>query len=445
MRRQRRHWTTGLFLAFLAAASLCSWPVHSLLTFPTQLKLPVGNEFHLNLSVPKQLLQRMQVQVTQDPAGTLASRSNVPVNSTYPVQAGLPEALAPGKIFLQLKLFGVIPLRKMVVDVIPQRRLIPGGHSIGVMLSSPGVMVVGYAPLTDSRNQRVYPAKEAGIELGDVILSINGIKVEKERDMSALIKRFGSQGQGLVLEISRKGAHKKVQVMPRYCGDTASYRVGLYIRDSAAGVGTLTFIDPETRKFGALGHIITDADTNQPIDVAKGQITRAKIQQIQKGEKGHPGEKEGLFIEDKSFTGKIIRNTKVGIFGQAGPEINNPIYADPLPVATLSQVKVGPAEILTVVQGEKIERFQIAIRRLLSPARADGKGMILEITDRRLLDKTGGIIQGMSGSPIIQDGRIVGAVTHVFINNPHMGYGVLIEKMLLEAGLLNDKTLQQAS
>ncbi|MDA8211672.1 MAG: SpoIVB peptidase [Clostridia bacterium] len=439
MQRKRQIWLIGLILVALVLVSCFTFQVPSLLTLPTQQKLTVGDEFRLNLPLPNQIRQRLQVYVEKDPSGILASKSNVAVNSVYSLEKGLPEAISTGKIFLQVRLFGVIPIKRLVVDVIPQLKVIPGGHSIGVMLSSPGVMVVGYAPLMDEQNQKHYPAKDAGIEIGDVVLSINGQKIDNEHDMAVSIEKFGRKGDSVTVEIRRNGQNRKIQVKPRYCNDSASYRVGLYVRDSAAGVGTLTFIDPGSHKFGALGHIITDADTNQPIDVGKGRIIRANIQQIQKGRKGQPGEKVGVFIEDSGFSGKITQNTQVGIFGKTTSEIANPLYPEPIPVATGAQLRLGEAEILTVVNGEKIERYKVVIRKLLPPGRPDGKGMIIEITDDRLINKTGGIIQGMSGSPIIQNGRLVGAVTHVFINNPRMGYGVLIEKMLLETGILEEK------
>ncbi|MFZ3170725.1 MAG: SpoIVB peptidase [Carboxydocellales bacterium] len=427
-------------LVSLLLVSFFSLQVPSLLTLPTQQRLIVGDEFRLNLPIPNQLRQRLQVFVEKDPSGILATRTNVAVNSAYSIEKGLPEAVSTGKIFLQVRLFGVIPIKRLVVDVIPQLKVIPGGHSIGVALSSPGVMVVGYSPLIDKQNLKFYPAKEAGIEIGDIVLSINGEKVDTEREMAINIEKFGSKGNLVTIEISRAKQTQRIQVQPRYCYDSGTYRIGLYIRDSAAGVGTLTFIDPNSHKFGALGHIITDADTNRPIAVGKGRIIRANIQQIQKGRKGQPGEKVGVFIEDNDFSGKITENTQVGIFGNTMSNITNPLYPEPIPVATSAQIKLGEAEILTVVNGEKIDNYKIAIRKLLPVGRPDGKGMVIEITDERLINKTGGIIQGMSGSPIIQDGRIIGAVTHVFINNPRLGYGVIIEKMLLETGIMGKLT-----
>jgi SpoIVB peptidase. Serine peptidase. MEROPS family S55 len=196
-------------------------------------------------------------------------------------------------------------------------------------------------------------------------------------------------------------------------------------------VGTLSFWDPESKGFGALGHIILDADTKQGIDVLQGKIVSASIQSIKPGTPGHPGEKIGIFNAQGAIEGSIAKNSYYGIYGQTTRDIKNPLVESSLEVAYAHQVQLGAAQIYTVINGEEIEKFDIYIEKLY-PVGDSGKGMVIRISDPRLLNMTGGIIQGMSGSPIIQDSRIVGAITHVFLNDPSRGYGIYMDQMLSE-------------
>ena len=346
-------------------------------------------------------------------------------------------ATAPGKMHLQLRLFNLIPLRQLIVQVVPPVKVVPGGQSIGVLLHAKGVIVVGQAPVTDENGSRVNPSARAGISQGDVILSINGRPVDGDRHTREEIDRLGSTGEPIMLEVKHGDKTFETRVEPILCPDTGRYRIGLFIRDSAAGVGTLTYYHPESRSYGALGHLITDMTTTQRIDLADGRIVAASVQGIHRGEKGHPGEKLGQFSADGRLTGNIEKNTLCGIFGHLDQSPSGSYYREPVPLAMSHQIRRGPAEILTVLQGSQVERFKIEIQEIMPNGKQDGKGMVIRITDARLLNRTGGIIQGMSGSPIIQGGKLVGAVTHVFINDPARGYGVMAEWMLEEAGILS--------
>lgn len=337
----------------------------------------------------------------------------------------------PQKINVSYKLFGIIPFKNSVVEVMPSMSLIPGGQSIGVTLQAKGVMVVGQAPVVSEDGKKHYPAKEAGISVGDIILKINDKDVRSDQDVANEIHEAGKKGIVKVV-IKHHNEIMEKRLTPVYCAETMRYRVGLFVRDEAAGVGTLTFYDPETAKYGALGHVINDADTNQPIDVLEGKVMASTIYAIEKGIKGHPGEKLGSFVANSLFKGSIEKNTVSGIFGTLNGELGN---RQPIPVGWSSEIKEGPAKIYTVIQGEKVEEFDVSIERIMQN-RSDSKNMIIEITDERLINETGGIVQGMSGSPIIQDGKIIGAVTHVFVNDSKRGYGVFIENMLKDAGLL---------
>ena len=205
------------------------------------------------------------------------------------------------------------------------------------------------------------------------------------------------------------------------------------MRDSTAGVGTLSFYDPQTKSYGALGHAITDLDTDIILPIRDGIILRSTVVGIRKGERGAPGELQGTFLRDRAELGDIRSNTEFGIFGKAAEPIVNPLYPDGLPIASRANVHTGPATILTTLDDSGIQEFDVEITRVSQQDTAAQKSMTLRVTDPVLLEKTGGIVQGMSGSPILQDGRIVGAVTHVFVNNPTQGYGVFIDWMLEQA------------
>ena len=215
------------------------------------------------------------------------------------------------------------------------------------------------------------------------------------------------------------------------------YKLGLWVRDSTAGIGTLTFYDEGTDTFGALGHPITDGDTNTTFTIKDGDLLSASILSVRKGEKGIPGELRGLFVNEKSSIGTIESNSSSGIFGNTNKPLVNPIFSEPMSVGFRNEVVEGPATIITTVDEEGPKEYDIEIVKLLQQDKCGPKSMIIRVTDEELLSKTGGIVQGMSGSPIIQNNKIVGAVTHVLINKPDIGYGIYIEWMLEEAGIIN--------
>lgn len=317
----------------------------------------------------------------------------------------------------------------------PYIELIPGGQSIGVTLQTKGVLVVGYSPIIDRNGKEVNPAKDCGVEIGDIILKINGRQAVSDYQVAQEIDKICKQNQKVVLEIKHKGKIIEKAIQPVYCSDTDRYRIGLYIRDEAAGVGTLTFIDPHTGIFGALGHVVSDSDTKDQIELSDGRIVESSIYAIEKGKKGDPGEKIGTFVPESSFSGKIEQNNTCGIFGKYEGKISNPYFKTPIPVAWESEIKTGPAKFYTVINNNTIEEFDLTIERILY-YRNDNKNMIVKITDSKLLEKSGGIVQGMSGSPIVQNGKIIGAITHVFVNDSTRGYAIFISKMLEQSGIL---------
>lgn len=326
-------------------------------------------------------------------------------------------------------------------------RIIPGGQSIGVQLETLGVLVVGHHSI-QTEEGILSPGQDAKVLIGDMIVEVNGKPVRQMNDLKIYVNQAGKLNERLNLTLKRDNETIRTTLRPILDRRDNQYKIGLYIRDSAAGIGTMTFYEPESKRYGALGHVISDMDTKKPIDMVKGKIVRSSVVHIEKGNQGAPGEKQARFSADRNIIGNIVKNTPHGIFGVLDKDLTNGMYDSPLPITRADEVKEGPAKILTVVDDEKVEEFDIEIVSSVPQKKPDIKGMVIKITDQKLLEKTGGIVQGMSGSPIIQEGKIVGAVTHVFVNDPTSGYAVHIEWMLKDAGLFlidNLETFSYAS
>lgn len=319
----------------------------------------------------------------------------------------------------QIKLFGIIPVKDAKITRSEAPVLIPGGTPVGIKLLTDGVMVVKIQEVVNGK----CPAADAGICEGDNIISADGEKLTSSGRLSDIIQLSG--GEKIDLEISRDGRTFKTVLEPVYSKEENAYKGGLWIRDSSAGVGTLTFIDPETGCYGALGHPISDSDTARTLPLSSGEIVDVTITGYDKGEKGCPGELFGTFVSGLA-SGSIIKNCDQGIFGIMTYSSKN----DAVPIAFKSEVKTGPAKIITTIDGSRPQEFSVEIEKLTLSSGAKTKNIVVRVTDEELLSKTGGIVQGMSGSPIIQDGKLVGAVTHVFVSDPAMGYGIFIENML---------------
>lgn len=327
----------------------------------------------------------------------------------------------------------------------PETLVIPGGQTIGVKVKSAGIMVVGFHLVTTDEAKKESPGQNAQLQLGDLITAINDIAVQDVSDISPFVEQAGQSKQSLQLSIIRNDEELRIMLQPKYDIIDKAYRLGIYIRDSAAGVGTLTFYVPKHGVYGALGHLITDMDTQIPIKVGGGEIVHSKVTSITKSQNGTPGEKRAHFTKDSKSIGNILSNTQFGIFGKMYGAPAHGLMNEAIPVAYADEIKEGKAHILTVVEGQKVERFEIEIVHVAQQSSAATKGMVIKITDNRLLESTGGIVQGMSGSPIIQSGKLVGAVTHVFVNDPTSGYGCFIEWMLQDAGIKTQTTLNTAA
>lgn len=323
-------------------------------------------------------------------------------------------------------------------------KVMPGGHSIGIHLETVGVLVVGHH-LVNSKDGPISPAMEANIDIGDTILEIEGKKIKNISQVKPFVEQAGKGKKSLRLKVKKESEIHTTTIQPAMDEKNNTYSIGLYIRDTAAGIGTLSFYDPDTKNYGALGHVISDADTKKPIDIKSGKIVHSQVTNIQKGAKNIPGEKRAKFsLSDRSL-GDVTKNSPFGIFGTLTQTPMKNYYDQALDIGFSNEVIEGPAKILTVVEGEEIEEYSIEIISNKIQSSPSTKGMVIKITDEKLIEKTGGIVQGMSGSPIIQNNKIIGAITHVFVNDPTSGYGVHIEWMLQDANLIQYNEKLKAS
>ena len=295
--------------------------------------------------------------------------------------------------------------------------IIAGGENVGIKINSNYVMVVGSYDIGSNQNKTLVP--------GDKILRINGYKVSSINEMLNVISKTIKNSSVSVDYL--RGMEENTTTLKLVLDENGVYKTGLYVRDSISGVGTLTYIDPNTKLYGALGHEIIEKNTSQKLDIKDGQIYQSNVISIVPSRSNSPGEKNANYNQDNVY-GTINENTYAGIFGDYTATIpDKKLYK----VATINDIKLDKAQILTVVEGDKIESFDINILKLNNGY--DSKNILFQITDERLLEKTGGIVQGMSGSPIVQGDYIIGAVTHVVVNEPTKGYGILITNMLEEA------------
>ena len=295
------------------------------------------------------------------------------------------------------------------------RMLVPVGHTIGIKLFARGVLVV---KLTDGGT----PAKECGLQTGDVIVKCGGVSVTSSEQFQSLLQKNGDSAMDL--QVRRAGDSMTLSVEPEQ-NDKGVYCIGAWIRDSMAGIGTMTYYDPATGDFGALGHGITDTDTALLMPFSNGSILPSTVKAVKRGETGSAGELRGDFDLDTSL-GDLYANTESGIFGTLAVSDYAPACQDAVPIG---EAVPGPAVIRSNVEGDAVEEYEIEILKVVSGT-SDGRDLVISVTDPKLLKATGGIVQGMSGSPILQNGKLVGAVTHVLLNEPTKGYGILIENML---------------
>ena len=326
--------------------------------------------------------------------------------------------------YFTAKLFGVIPIRSVSVTVFPETSLIPGGMPFGVKFFTEGVIVVGVSDI-ETKEGSINPAKIAGVKTSDIITEINGTIIDTVEQAAQLIE--ASEGNPINLKIVREEKTIEVKLTPVFSVSEEKYKSGIWLRDSTAGIGTVTFISPINNAFGGLGHGICDIDTGNLMPLKRGTIVDASIESVVRGRNEVPGELKGRFRDN---IGTLFANTYNGIFGilsNSSVDIEN---MTPLPLGSRSEVREGNAAIYSTVDEQGPREFEIEIVKVYKNV-SDSKNFLIRIVDEELLEITGGIVQGMSGSPIIQDGKLIGAVTHVLVSDPAKGYGIFIDNMLM--------------
>jgi len=338
-----------------------------------------------------------------------------------------------GSFAINLKAFGFIPVGSLNVRVLPDVSLIPGGWLIGVKMNTKGVIVVGLEDIETKDYDEVCPARIADIKVGDIIYEIDDKEVNRAEDIKEIFKNKKDETVKVKLKRGDQYIDTKISAVLSAEGN---YMIGLWARDNIAGIGTMTFLSENKTIFGALGHSINDVTTGIIVPVKDGSIVNAHIISVIEGKEGLPGEIKGIFYNEDEDIGRLSKNTEFGLYGKMIKTDDKSLAA--MPIATQSEIKTGKAQILCSVDSEVPKLYDIEIEKKYSQRIKSTKGMLIKVTDKELLKKTGGIIQGMSGSPIIQDGKIVGAVTHVLVSNPQKGYGIFIEWMINEAGLDNN-------
>ena len=330
-----------------------------------------------------------------------------------------------GEYDADVLLFNTIPIKTVHVDVTEPLMLVPCGTPFGIKMFTNGVVVVGMSDI-DSESGKVNPATEAGLKIGDIITNINGVTVNENEEVSEAIQ--DCNGESLVLTVKRDTEILEISLNPVKTSQDGSYKGGLWVRDSTAGIGTVTFYNPENGLFGGLGH-------------GNGDIVPVTISGVTKGQKGAAGELRGYFSSNQAI-GNLFINSDEGVYGQLDA---SPVEQQALPVAMKQEVKEGPAQILTTVADGEPQYYNVTIESIEYKNSSRVKNLVVLVTDEVLLEKTGGIVQGMSGSPIIQNGKIVGAVTHVFLNDPTRGYGIFAENMVENLVSIEQETVQKAS
>ncbi|MDE6598838.1 MAG: SpoIVB peptidase [Oscillospiraceae bacterium] len=343
--------------------------------------------------------------------------TGVPVRNAVAV-----EAEKTGVRKAELKLLGIIPIKIVSIQEVDEPLLVPCGNPFGIKLLTDGVIAVEVSGFETDAGYRS-PAADAGIKTGDVIKTVNGRKVMSNEDIEKIISE--SSGEPLSFNLVRDEKNLILNVKPELCSADGSYRAGLWVRDSSAGIGTITFYDPETGVFAGLGHPVCDVDTGNILPLSSGEVVDVNVNGVKRGAAGVPGELLGSF-STLSAIGSLELNCSDGLYGVMSSFSS---CNEAVPLGMRQEIEAGEAFIYTTVNGNQPKMYSIVIEKIDLHDTKESKNMIIRVTDKELLEKSGGIVQGMSGSPIIQNGKLVGAVTHVFVNNPAKGYAIFADTM----------------
>ncbi|MCI8626475.1 MAG: SpoIVB peptidase [Lachnospiraceae bacterium] len=422
--KRKKIYRSILIVAFLLTlAGMCVYYISYVNnSLPEHIHILVNSEEEFDFSLPF----TGEADVTQVGAVNLNKKlvegEKIRMDFSHPFTI---KADQTGDVTIALRLFGIIPLREVSMKVVEEQEVIPCGVTVGIYVETDGLLVLGTGEVTDRQGGVQEPALNI-VKSGDYILSANETKVTTTRELQKAIENCG--GEDVVLAIRRNGEESEVRVHPIEDAQ-GSYKAGIWVRDSTQGIGTLTFLDMRER-YGALGHGITDVDTGLLLEIEKGYLYRANVLTITKGVPGTPGELVGVINKaEDARLGMIESNTNHGINGELTSEAVSELWGESVPTALRQDVKLGTAWVRSCISGQP-EDYEIEIEQIENGRLENGRGMVIRITDERLLELTGGIVQGMSGSPILQDGKLIGAVTHVFVKDSTRGYATFIESML---------------
>ena len=400
------------FFKWLTSVGFCGLLLFSVKTFwealPDHIYVKVGEAISYDFQVP------VTVEVKEDDMEAFFVEGRTAVM----------EKVEPS-YYVTCKLFGILPVKDIAVTLVEGEAVFAGGMPVGIYAKTKGILVIGMGEVTDRSGVKRSPAKNM-IKEGDYIVSVNGTAVEEKEDLIKLIHENGERTE--VIGLFRDDTFMEVAVDAVF-SEQERYMLGVWVRDDMAGIGTLTFYR-SNQSFGALGHPINDGDTGEMLLMEEGKLYQTEIIGIKKGESGNPGELSGVISYGRdSYLGAINTNSEIGIYGTLDGNLKNLEVGTYCEIGYKQEIERGPATILSAVSGE-LEEYDIVIESVNFGGDEANKGILLHVTDKELVELTGGIVQGMSGSPILQNEKIVGAVTHVLVNDPTRGYGIFIENML---------------
>lgn len=400
-----------IFLGF--AIGLFCWATYAYYqsTVPSTISIKAGTSEEFNLRIPA--------------SGILSTDSETVLALNQPLTIVAGDTTSSYQ--MRLKLFGLVPLKDVDIQVIENTTLIPVGRPIGIFVRTQGVLVVDTGSFEGANGDKYAPS-DYKLQAGDYLTAMDGVAISDKKQVREYVEN--GNGAEIIFQVSRKDELIQVKIRPEADGNNV-YKMGAWLRDSAQGIGTMTYIDGQNQ-FGALGHGINDMDTGELLKLGSGLLYHTEIVAVKRGERGNPGELTGV-IEYKpdQVSGVIVDNTIQGIYGVANAELLSEYTAgrEALPIALKQEVTTGPAQILCTIDGEA-KYYDVEITKLMPGKEAVNRQISLEVTDTELLSVTGGIVQGMSGAPIVQNGKFVGAVTHVLVQDSTKGYGIFIEDML---------------
>ena len=406
----------------LLGAGIAGFYGYTMRQIPDKVSIVENREETMSLDLPFQVTLQSESEEVILGGNPAIPEDQITIIRNEPFQL---KGKSQGNYQLGVDLFGMIRLKEIQVDVVETQYAIPCGTPVGIYLKADGVMVIGTGKVTGEDGETLEPA--AGIlKSGDYIEAINGKKLEtKEQLATAVSELDGSEAR---LTVRRGEEHMEVAMDPVITEDGTG-KLGIWVRSDTQGIGTMTYLDLNGR-FGALGHGISDSDTGELVEISDGYLYDTRIVGIEKGSTGNPGVMSGvIYYGPGTMMGEITANTDQGIFGQVNQRLKSQITSEPIEIGFHQEVKKGKAYIRSGVSGE-IKDYEIEIMKVDESNIQDNKSLVLQVTDPELLSLTGGIVQGMSGSPIIQNGKLIGAVTHVFVQDSAKGYGIFIEKML---------------